>query len=576
MKTILKKFSTKINKTTPFIYNNEFGNINLSLRTKYDAVIVGAGHNGLVCANYLAKAGKSVLILEKRHIVGGCAVTEELFEGHKFSRCSYVLALFRKKVIDELFGDNFYKNIKLIKRNPKGLTITTEEGKYLLRPAERDLLKKEIAKFSTKDAIKIDELDKALSKMVAIVDPLLDMAPPTKINLFDPNFINFAKHFFKHRNDLFEFYSFITSSADHYLSKYLEGDLLKATYATDAVIGAMKSPKTPGSAYVLLHHVMGTLDAEGSWFYVEGGNGNLTKFLADQAVEKGATIALNSPVDKLIINKKLKSTEGVIINFNGELKEIRADNVITNCDMYTTYTKLINDEELSILFPENVIKEIKSIDYSSPAVKINLAVDKLPNLKCLAPLYKNGEDLNKIALKHMTGTIHMNSENVELLDNAYREALNGQPSKHPLIEMTIPSLLDKTLVPKGSGHHVIGLFCQWAPPQSASKWKKEDKQAFVKTVYQEIERYSPGFTQSIIFEDILAPADLENEFSIRGGNIFHGAMDLNSIFFARPFYGFSSYKHFNNLFSCSSSMHPGGGVMGAAGRNCAHRILNKN
>jgi phytoene dehydrogenase-like protein len=252
----------------PCIYGKRKGSISEALKADYDTVIVGAGHNGLICANYLAQAGKKVLVLEKRHTVGGCAVTEELVDGYKLSRCSYVLALFRNKIIEELFP-NFHNEVKLYKRNPKGLTPTTEEGKYLLRRSERDLLKKDIAKFSTRDIEGIDQLDNFLERMVKIVDPLLDMQPPQGFNLFDSNFRETMFHMLKHRNDLMEFYHFITSSADYYLDKYLESDILKGTLATDAIIGAMNSPYTPGSAYVLLHHVMGSLDKEGNWFYVE-------------------------------------------------------------------------------------------------------------------------------------------------------------------------------------------------------------------------------------------------------------------------------------------------------------------
>jgi phytoene dehydrogenase-like protein len=567
-----KLFSKEIN-LDPFVYNSN-KNIEEIFNKKYDNIIVGAGHNGLVCANYLAKAGKKVLILEKRHTVGGCAVTEEIVEGYKFSRCSYVLALFRKGIIDELF-DDFYERVKLHKRNPRGMTPTKEDGIYLVRRADRDLLKREIAKFSEKDAENIDKFDSFLERMVKVVDPLLDMQPPAGFNLMDKEFRETLLHMFKHRNDLFEFYNFITSAASTILDKYLESDILKATFATDAVIGAMNSPYSTASAYVLLHHVMGNLDKEGSWYYVEGGNGALSKYIGDKAVERGVDIVLNAPVDKLLVDNK--SITGVsVLNRN-----IASPKIITNCDLNNTYFKLLDESERKHLLDSDTIKSLKMIEYNSPVMKINLAVDKLPQFKCLNSLVKGnyGEEYNtEIARNYLTGTIHMNCENMKDIDNAYREALSGKPSTKPIIEMTIPSILDKTLVPQGSGHHAIGLFVQYAPYKlNIGTWNTARKKDFANKVYEEIDKYAPGFSKSIIYDDILSPADLEKEFSITGGNIFHGAMDLSTIFFCRPFLGYSNYKHkINGLYSCSSGMHPGGGVMGAVGRNCANIILKEH
>jgi phytoene dehydrogenase-like protein len=557
----------------PSVYNSN-KTIKDVLKNKYDTVIVGAGHNGLICANYLAKAGKKVLVLEKRHTVGGCAVTEEIVEGYKFSRCSYVLALFRKCIIDELFADDFYNRVKLHVRNPKGLTPTKDDGLYLVRRIERDMLKKEIAKFSLKDAESIDKFDSFLERMIKVVDPLLDMQPPTGFNVMDKEFRDTLIHMFKHRNDLFEFYEFITSAASTILDKYFESDVLKATLATDAVIGAMNSPYSTGSAYVLLHHVMGNLDKDGSWYYVEGGNGALSKYIADKAVERGVDIVLNAPVEKLLVENKS------IIGVNALNTNIQSTKIITNCDMNNTYFKLLDESQRKHLLDSETLQKLNMIEYNSPVMKINLAVDKLPQFKCLNTLTKGdyGEHYNtEIARNYLTGTIHMNCETMKDIDNSYREALTGKPSTKPIIEMTIPSILDKTLVPQNSGHHTIGLFVQYAPYKlNIGTWNTARKKDFANKVYEEIDKYAPGFSKSIIYDDILSPADLEREFSITGGNIFHGAMNLSSIFFCRPFLGYSNYKHkVNGLYSCSSGMHPGGGVMGAVGRNCAKIVLKK-
>lgn len=264
-----------INKN-PYVYTHSkmerIKKYDTVINQKYDAIIVGGGHNGLICANYLAKNNKKVLVLEKRHTIGGAANTEELVDGYKFSRCSYVLALFRKRIIDELFGNDFYKNIKLYKRNPKGFIPTKEDGIFLRRFNERNLLVKEIAKFSQKDSENFIKLDEFLTNMVKIIDPLIDLNPPNPNRLISFENLPFLKPFMQKRNNLGEFYHFLTASAQYYLDMYLENDLLKGYYATDAVIGAMKSPLTPGSAYVLLHHVMGDMDEDGNWFYVEVNN----------------------------------------------------------------------------------------------------------------------------------------------------------------------------------------------------------------------------------------------------------------------------------------------------------------
>lgn len=270
--------SLKANKDIaqkPFLYShsestvNYPGNLDSVILENYDAIIIGGGHNGLICANYLAKAGKKVLVLEKRHTVGGAANTEELVEGYKLSRCSYLLALFRKKVIHELFSDDFYQKVILYKRNPKGFVPTKQDGVFLRRFNEKELLVKEIAKFSEKDSKNFIELDAFLTRMVKVIDPMIDMNPPNAKRIFSLKNLQYLKNAFISRNDITDFYHFLTSSAQYYLDMYLENDLLKGYYATDAVIGAMKSPLSPGSAYVLLHHVMGELDEEGNWFYVE-------------------------------------------------------------------------------------------------------------------------------------------------------------------------------------------------------------------------------------------------------------------------------------------------------------------
>jgi phytoene dehydrogenase-like protein len=297
--------------------------------------------------------------------------------------------------------------------------------------------------------------------------------------------------------------------------------------------------------------------------------------LSEQAVSKGVTIALNTPVKRILFNIDNKTIEGVEVSENINIK---SPVVVTNCDLYTTYFKLMNENERIKALKSEHIQALEKIDYTSPVIKINLIVSKLPEFKCLRNLYNTEEEYNnRIAPNYLTGTIHMNADSIEDIDTAYIEALSGKFSSKPIIEMTIPSVYDKTLVPPNSNHHVIGLFCQYAPKLLKEEWNDKIKKEYTNRIYEEIDKYCPGFSDTILFEDILTPNELENEFSIRGGNIFHGSMELSSIFFCRPFPSFSSYKHpITGLYSCSSAMHPGGGVMGASGRNCAYTILNKS
>ena len=311
----------------------------------------------------------------------------------------------------------------------------------------------------------------------------------------------------------------------------------------------------------------------------------MSKYIADKAVERGVNICLNSSVNQLVIRNG--KVTGVILA-NG--KELSSKIVISNIDMNNTYFKLLTETQRTQFLTPEMLSALKKIEYNSPVFKINLILNQLPRFNCLSNIIKaasltNIHNLssetryhNEIARNYFPGTIHMNSESISDIDKAYLEALNGSPSSSPMIEMTIPSILDQTLTPKNSGHHVIGLFCQFAPYKlkNCETWDHNKKRSFADKVYSEIEKYAEGFTDTILFEDLLSPLDMEETFSLTGGNIFHGAMDINSISFCRPTTFNSRYHQpIENLFSCGSAMHPGGGVMGAPGRNCALMIMKK-
>ncbi|KAI5581533.1 hypothetical protein POPTR_007G025300v4 [Populus trichocarpa] len=515
---------------------------------KWDALVIGAGHNGLTAAAYLAGSGLSVAVLERRHVIGGAAVTEELIPGFKFSRCSYLQSLLRPSLIKELeLGRH---GLKLLKRSPSSFTPCLD-GSYLLLGPDRELNHSEISKFSVNDANAYHRYEKQLESFCKLMDPLLDSPPPEtaqngasfndrlkdklRKSAFWASFMRQALSL--GQKDLVDFMDLLLSPASKVLNKWFETDVLKATLATDAVIGSTASVHTPGSGYVLLHHVMGETDGErGIWSYVEGGMGSVSSAIANAARESGAHIVTSAEVSQLMI-KDSGTVNGVLL---ADGTEVLSPIVLSNATPYKTFLA---------------------------TTKINLAVDKLPQFQCCK---LNHPDAGP---QHV-GTIHIGSESMEEIDLACQDAVNGVPSRRPVIEMTIPSVLDKTISPPGK--HVINLFVQYTPykPSDGSWGDSAYRESFAQKCFSLIEEYAPGFSSSIIGYDMLTPPDLEREIGLTGGNIFHGAMGLDSLFLMRPVKGWSSYRTpLQGLYLCGSGTHPGGGVMGAPGRNAAHVVL---
>ncbi|KAG5241234.1 pyridine nucleotide-disulfide oxidoreductase [Salix suchowensis] len=536
---------------------------------KWDVLVIGAGHNGLTAAAYLAGSGLSVAVLERRHVIGGAAVTEELIPGFKFSRCSYLQSLLRPSLIRELeLGRH---GLKLLKRNPSSFTPCLD-GSYLLLGPDRELNHSEISKFSVNDANAYHRYEKQLENFCKLMDPLLD-SPPPETTQNGASFNDRLKDKFRKsvfwasfmrqalslgQRDLVDFMDLLLSPASKVLNKWFESDVLKATLATDAVIGSRVH--TPGSGYVLLHHVMGETDGDrGIWSYVEGGMGSVSSAIANAARESGAHIVTSAEVSQLMI-KDSGTVNGVLL---ADGTEVISPIVLSNATPYKTFMELVPHNTL----PDDFTRALKYSDYSSATTKINLAVDKLPQFQCCK---LNHPDAGP---QHV-GTIHIGSESMEEIDSACQDAVNGVPSRRPVIEMTIPSVLDKTISPPGK--HVINLFIQYTPykPSDGSWGDTAYRESFAQKCFSLIEEYAPGFSSSIIGYDMLTPPDLEREFGLTGGNIFHGAMGLDSLFLMRPVKGWSSYRTpLQGLYLCGSGTHPGGGVMGAPGRNAARVVL---
>ncbi|XP_056148139.1 pyridine nucleotide-disulfide oxidoreductase domain-containing protein 2 [Lampris incognitus] len=540
-----------------------------AVKTQYDALVIGGGHNGLVAAAYLQKGGLKTAVLERRHVLGGAAVSEELFPGFHFSRCSYLLSLLRPHIYNDL--ELKKHGLKVYLRDPHAFTPMLEEGvrgappRSLTLGSDLAMNQREIGKFSHGDAKAFPEFVTYLEKLAGAIQPLLD-APPVDIPgltagslrrrlTASKTLMPIVKCGLKLGRNIPELYEIITAPIMKILNRWFESEPLRATLATDAVIGAMTSPDSPGSGYVLLHHVMGELEKEkGAWGYVEGGMGGVSKAIASSARSHGAEIFTEKEVEQVLVGSD-GATKGVVLK---DGTEIRSKVVLSNATPYVTFKKLTPQGSLSPEF----IKAIDQIDYTSPVTKINVAVDKLPNfLASPTPDGKPGP--------HHQCSIHLNCESVEVLETAYKDAMRGQASARPMLEMTIPSVLDPTLAPPGC--HVVSLFTQFTPYYLEGKeWTDQDREAFADVAFDWVERYAPGFKKSVVGRDILAPPDLERIFGLTGGNIFHGSMSLDQLYLARPLPSLSDYRSpIEGLYLCGSGSHPGGGVMGSPGWNAA-------
>uniref|UniRef100_A0A671VWV3 Pyridine nucleotide-disulfide oxidoreductase domain-containing protein 2 n=1 Tax=Sparus aurata TaxID=8175 RepID=A0A671VWV3_SPAAU len=533
-----------------------------ALKPQYDALVIGGGKGGLKTA-----------VLERRHVLGGAAVTEEIFPGFRFSRCSYLLSLLRPHIYADL--ELKKHGLKVYMRDPHAYTPMLEEGvggappRSLTLGADLAMNQMEIGKFSQKDAQAFSEFIAYLDKLAGAIHPLLD-APPIDIPGVTAGSLRKRLAAAKTLRPIIkcgeflgvnipDFYEIVTAPIMKILNRWFESEPLRATLATDAVIGAMTSPSNPGSGYVLLHHVMGELEKEkGAWGYVEGGMGGVSQAIASSARSRGVDIFTEKDVEQVLVDSD-GAAKGVVLK---DGTEIHSKVVLSNATPYVTFKNLTPQAALSPEF----LKAVDQIDYTSPVTKINVAVDKLPNfLASPTPDDKPGP--------HHQCSIHLNCESVEVLETAYKEAMNGRPSARPMLEMTIPSTLDPTLAPPGC--HVVSLFTQFTPYHiEGREWTNQDREAFADTAFDWVEQYAPGFKKSVVGRDILAPPDLERIFGLTGGNIFHGSMSLDQLYLARPLPSLSDYRSpIKGLYLCGSGCHPGGGVMGSPGWNAALTVM---
>src|SRR5438874_11519234 len=520
---------------------------------KYDCIVIGGGHNGLVNAAYLARAGKRVLVLERRHVLGGAAVTEEVFPGFKFSVCSYVVSLLRPKIIRDL--DLPRHGLQIL---PVDGTFTPmPNGDYLWRVNDHGKTHREIARHSKLDAEAYDEFGKAMQAMCRFVKPILGMVPPDPATL-DPR--ELMKLLFIGRrfqgltsDDKYNQVQLMTMSAVDFLDQWFETDVLKATMSASGIIGTFLGVRSPGTAYVLLHHYMGEIDgAFRSWGFARGGTGAISNAIADAAREAGVEIRTQAGIVK-ILTKNGKAT-GVVLQ-NGD--EVFADVVSSSVDPNLTFLKLMDASEL----PPEFVEEVRRYKFRGSSGKVNLALDALPDFTCMP-----GPGA------HLRGAISI-SPSVEYMERAYDDAKYGNFSRRPYIDMVIPSLTDPSVAP--AGKHVMSCFVQYAPYKLKEGTWDEKKEAFGDAVIDTIAEYAPNIKSIIRGRQIVTPLDLEREFGLTEGNIFQGELSLEQLFFLRPVPGWAQYRTpVKNLYMCGSATHPGGGIMGAPGRLAAMQILS--
>jgi phytoene dehydrogenase-like protein len=520
-----------------------------------DIAVIGGGHNGLVAAAFLARAGLRTVVLERRHLLGGACVTEELWPGYRVSRAAYVAGLLRPSLVREL--NLGARGLELLPRDPASYT-PMPDGPGLLLGSDAAANQRSIGHFSRRDAARYPDYEAFLDRVAAALEPALDAPPPDPARLRPGDLKLLARlglGAWRLRGDLARALRLMLAPARSSLEEWFESEPLRGTLATDAVIGAWASPSTPGTGYVLFHHVMGeTGGARGVWAYVKGGMGALSEAVADAAREAGAELRTDAPVERILLEDGRAA--GVLLE---DGTEIAARAVVSNADPHRTLLGLVGRGALD----DEHVAALEALDFRSPSVKVNLALDALPRFA--------GASGAAPAPEHR-GTIHVGAHTLDELDAAFEAAERGLLPERPMVELTLPSVVDDTLAPPG--RHVASMFVQYAPWQPAgSDWDAE-RDAFADRCIAMVEEVAPGFAQSVCEREVLAPPDLERIFGLTGGNIFHGAMGLDRLLFMRPLPGFARYRTpVPGLWLCGAGTHPGGGVMGACGRNAAREIL---
>jgi phytoene dehydrogenase-like protein len=519
----------------------------------WDAVIIGAGHNGLVTACYLARAGLKVCVVEKNDWTGGAAVSRSLYPGFTYSNCSYVCSLFRPEIMRDLELPKHGLQVLPY----EGGAVFMEGGDYLGMFRDHDANRREIARHSKRDAEAYDVYARDVLRHCRFIRPLLMRTPPDPAS-FRPRDLGelawLGKQLFAlSEAAIYEMIRFWTMSISDFLDHYFEHKTVKAYQAVASIIGTALGPMSPGTAYVLLHHAMGDVDGNvGAWGFARGGMGAITQALTASLQAAGGEVRLGSGVEKILVSRG--QAIGVVLS-NGD--EIRGKRIVSNMDVKRTFLTHVDEAEL----PGDFVNRVKKFKIRGSSGKLNIALDRAPTFTALPEGTPN-----------LKGDLHF-TDSIEKMERAYDDWKAGQFSRDPFQDMMIPTMIDPTMVPPGK--HFMSCFVQYAPPKiGGHDWTDADRDAFGAACIDQIEKYAPGFKDSILHVEVRTPRELEAEVGLTEGNIFQGELTFDQLLFNRPVPGYAQYRSpIKDLWICGSSTHPGGGVMGAPGRNAAAEIL---
>jgi len=522
------------------------------MANRYDAIVIGGGHNGLVNAAYLARAGKKVVVLERRHLLGGAAVSEQVFPGFTFSVFSYVVSLLRPEIIRDLDLPRHGMQILPLESSVTPLP----DGDCFATWSDPDLTRREIYRHSALDADAFTEFGRLMHQMARAVKPFLSMVPPDPTSLAPGDLMGLLKlggHLRSLGAERFHaLYKLMTMSSADYLDEWFEFGALKATKAASGIIGTFMGPRSPGSAYVLLHHYMGEIDgAFRAWGFCKGGNGTISNAIAAAARAAGATLRTEAAVQQVLVRNGRAA--GVVLE-NGD--EYQAPIVVSGLDARRTFLDLVESREL----PSELLEQVRRFRFRGSSGKVNLALSELPDFSCMPGVGP-----------HHRGAFSI-SPSVEYLERAYDDAKYGEFSRRPYMDIVFPSMIDPGMAPPGK--HVASIFVQYVPYHINGGWTDAKREAFGDAVIDTLSEYAPNLKSAILHRQVLTPADIEDQIGLSEGNIFQGELALQQLFFLRPAARWANYRTpIRGYYQCGSSTHPGGGVMGAPGKLAAECIL---
>ncbi len=519
----------------------------------YDVIVIGAGHNGLINACYLANAGVRVLVLEKNDQVGGAAISRELYPGFTYSNCSYVCSLLRPEIMRTLELSRF--GLQIIPY--EGNITLMRDGNYLCSYSDHEANRREMARHSARDSEAYDDYSLEVSRQCRFIKPMLMRTPPDPASFKWRDLKELwqlGQAFFDlDEEQLYDTLRFYTISCADFLDQYFESEVIKGALAGSSIIGTGLGPYSPGSAYVLLHHYMGEVDGQiGAWGFARGGMGAITQALANALQAAGGDIRVNAEATDIMVYDG--RVTGVALA-NGD--EFYAQQVVSNLDLKRTFLNLVDDKHLS----DEFLRQVKNFKIRGSSGKLNIALDGLPTFTAIPDDCPASQ-----------GDMHI-TDSMLTLERAYDDWKNGAWSRQPYVDMLIPTQIDPTMA--SAGKHMMTVFVQYVPPRLATgEWTDADRDAFGNTVIDAIAEHSPDFRDLILHAEIRTPRELEAEVGLTEGNIFQGELTLDQLLFNRPLPGFAQYRGpIPGLYMCGSSTHPGGGVMGAPGANAAREML---